>query len=76
MQPLVSYILRGSYLADINVHSPMRGALATAFANLVKDMFKASSGATVCPSDFKRIVSAVQCDTMQCRDFMDMSCLA
>ena len=51
--PLIGYFQSEMYKCDLNRKSPMRGQLASAFADLVSDMMNAASHKIITPSQFK-----------------------
>lgn len=57
IQPLVSYFLVTDIDKVLNERSPMKGLLASSFAQLVREYFYASPGSSVAPLDFQKVVS-------------------
>lgn len=56
IQPLVSYFLAIDIDREINSDSPMRGLLASSFAQLVRDVFNASARSSIAPLAFQKVV--------------------
>ena len=59
IQPLVSYFLATDIDKAVNDSSPMKGLLATSFAQLVREIFDASAGSSIAPLAFQKAVSTV-----------------
>lgn len=57
IQPLVAYFLATNVCDVLNEKSPMKGLLASSFAQLVKDVFNASAGSSIAPMAFQKVVS-------------------
>ena len=57
IQPLVSYFLVTDIDKVLNDSSPMKGLLASSFAQLVREIFNASAGSSVAPVNFQKVVS-------------------
>lgn len=56
IQPLVAYFLATNVCDVLNEKSPMKGLLASSFAQLVKDVFNASAGSSIAPMAFQKVV--------------------
>ncbi|KAH8063865.1 ubiquitinyl hydrolase [Aureococcus anophagefferens] len=54
--PLVEVFLDGSYAAMVNGASPSKGAIAHAFAELVRDVYAAEPHSAVSPAKLKRVI--------------------
>ena len=59
IQPLVSYFLATDIDKAVNDSSPMKGLLATSFAQLVREIFDASAGSSIAPLAFQKAVNTV-----------------
>eukprot|EP00602_Paraphysomonas_sp_CaronLab_P003006 CAMPEP_0185032642 /NCGR_PEP_ID=MMETSP1103-20130426/20883_1 /TAXON_ID=36769 /ORGANISM="Paraphysomonas bandaiensis, Strain Caron Lab Isolate" /LENGTH=664 /DNA_ID=CAMNT_0027568615 /DNA_START=114 /DNA_END=2105 /DNA_ORIENTATION=+ len=75
IEALVSYFRQGHYKADINRSAPLKGALATAFAELVEEMFSVSAGCAVAPLSFKKMVTKLaphllDYEQQDCQEFL------
>ena len=52
----MTYFLNGGHTRDLNKASPMKGAIAVSFAQLIRDIAGCSSGSVVSPVQFQKTV--------------------